>query len=180
MKKLAGAIAIAAIALGVAACNTNDNANTTTNLNTNRAVVVNNNGNSNTAGVANANGNANHRVTREEYEKNKSSYEGQAKSAGSKIGTGAEDLWLWTKTRGELLAADDLRDSTINVDVDNSVVTLKGTVPTAAQKTKAEQVAKAVDGVKSVKDELKVVPNGTANTNTNANNSNTKNTNAKK
>jgi len=180
MKKLAGAIAIAAIALGVAACNTNDNANTTTNLNTNRAVVVNNNGNSNTAGVANANGNANHRVTREEYEKNKSSYESQAKSAGSKIGTGAEDLWLWTKTRGELLAADDLRDSTINVDVDNSVVTIKGTVPTAAQKTKAEQVAKAVADVKSVKNELKVVPNGTANNNANANNSNAKNTNTKK
>ena len=32
------------------------------------------------------------------------------KSAGGKIGTGLEDGWLWTKTRYDLLAADDLRE----------------------------------------------------------------------
>jgi hyperosmotically inducible protein len=51
-----------------------------------------------------------------------------------------------------------LRDSTINVDVDKDVVTLTGTVATPAQKTKAEQVAKSVEGVKSVKNLLKVAP----------------------
>ena len=60
------------------------------------------------------------------------------------------------KTRFDLAAADDLRDSTINVDVDNGVVTLTGTVASAAQKTRAEAVAKAVEGVKSVKNQLKV------------------------
>ena len=54
------------------------------------------------------------------------------------------------------MTADDLRDSTINVDVVNDVVTLKGTVETAAQKTKAEQVTKGIEGVKSVKNELTV------------------------
>jgi len=68
-------------------------------------------------------------------------------------------MWLWVKTRASLLSTNDLRDSTINVDVVNDVVTLKGTVASAAQKTKAEEVAKAIDGVKSVKNELKVAPN---------------------
>ena len=60
------------------------------------------------------------------------------------------------KTRFDLAAADDLRDSTINVDVDNDVVTLTGTVASAAQKTRAEAVAKAVEGVKTVRNQLKV------------------------
>jgi hyperosmotically inducible protein len=96
-------------------------------------------------------------MTREEYEKNKSQYESEKGS--STIGQGADDMWLWVKTRAELLGTSDLRESTINVDVVNSVVTLKGTVADAAQKTKAEQVAKAIDGVKSVKNELKVQAN---------------------
>jgi hypothetical protein len=51
------------------------------------------------------------------------------------------------------------------------VITLKGTVATAAQKTKAEQVAKDIDGVKSVKNELKVAPNDSV-TNTSSGNTN--------
>ena len=50
------------------------------------------------------------------------------------------------------------------------MVTLKGTVDDAAQKTKAEQVAKGIDGVKSVKNELKVAPNDSmTNTSSNSN-----------
>ena len=45
----------------------------------------------------------------------------------------------------------------INVDTDNNgVVTLKGKVETADQKKRAEQVAKKVSGVKSVKNQLTV------------------------
>ena len=69
------------------------------------------------------------------------------------------------KTRFDLAATDDLRDSTINVDVDNAVVTLTGTVASAAQKTRAETVAKGIDGVTSVKNQLKVQA---ANANANA------------
>ena len=88
-------------------------------------------------------------VVEVDYEKEKGS---------STIGSGANDMWLWVKTRASLLGTSDLRESTINVDVVNDVVTLKGTVATAAQKAKAEQVAKDIDGVKSVKNELKVAP----------------------
>src|ERR1041385_5199423 len=127
----------------------NENANR--NANTNANVAVNRN--------ENANANTSRHLTREEYEKNKQSYSEQAKGLGSKIGTGLDDGWLWTKTRFDLAGVDDLRDSTINVDVENAVVTLSGTVATGEQKAKAVATAKAVDGVKNVKDMLKVVPN---------------------
>ncbi len=71
---------------------------------------------------------------------------------GRKIGTGLDDGWLWTKTRFDLAAADDLKDSTINVDVESGVVTLSGSVDNAAQKAKAVAVAKSVEGVKGVKE----------------------------
>jgi hypothetical protein len=135
--------------------------------NDNRVVNANANANSNTPIIAsssplpnnNANDNTNTRraPTREEYERDKDRYNREAKQSGRKVGTGLNDGWLWVKTRFDLAAVDDLRDSTINVDVDNEVVTLTGTVASAAQKAKAEQTAKAVEGVKGVKDMLKVV-----------------------
>jgi hyperosmotically inducible protein len=161
--KLAALVAAAALAALAAGCSdTTGNANVVGNANgaSNQAVVVNNNGNANTVGVNTTNSNTKKAPTREEYDKNKATYSEEAKKSGSTIGQGAEDGWLWTKTKYELAATDDLRDSTINVDVNNAVVTLRGTVATAAQKSKAEQVAKSIDGVKSVKNELKVSANG--------------------
>ena len=49
-----------------------------------------------------------------------------------------------------------LNDSDIDVDVSKGVVTLKGTVKSAAARTKAVSIAKATDGVKSVKNLLTV------------------------
>ena len=145
-------ITIASIAVAFSACggaeNTNVRVNTNSNSNVNRAPLP-----SPTPTLDRTNSN----ISREDYEKNRSEYE---KDRGSStIGTGANDSWLWFKTRAALLTTSDLRESTINVDVVNDVVTLKGTVGTAAEKTKAEQVAKGIDGVKSVKNELQVKPN---------------------
>lgn len=157
-----------------AAVNTNANANVTK-VNSNTAVVVPDNTNkvvtttNTTTTTTNTNWNAN--ITKEEYEKDKASYANRAKNEGATIGQGAEDAWLWTKTRAALATTDDLRESTINVDVDNAVVTLKGTVANAAQKTKAETVAKGIKDVKSVKNELKVSAGDSM---TNTSNTNTK------
>ncbi|HBB88062.1 MAG TPA: hypothetical protein DC047_10640 [Blastocatellia bacterium] len=136
-------------------CNqtTNDNANIRANANTNTVANVNTNVNTNT----------NRALTRQDYETNKEKYAKEAKGAGRTIGTGLNDGWLWTKTRFDLAAADDLRDSTINVDVSNGVVTLSGSVASAAQKAKAEAVAKSVDGVTGVKNMLTVAANTTNN-----------------
>jgi hyperosmotically inducible periplasmic protein len=169
--KLTGVFLLAALALALTACgetansNTNANANANTNANTANA---NTNPTTNRE-TANANTNDNRRApTREEYEREKERYQREAKESGRTIGTGLNDGWLWVKTRFELAAADDLRDSTINVDVDKEVVTLTGTVATQAQRAKAEQVAKSIEGVKSVKNMLKVAPS-TTNANANAN-----------
>ena len=156
MKKLVALVAglvLTALAIG---CDSTTTTTTSNNSNGNTAVVNTNTANRNTSNANTANSNRAGAPTREEYEKNKETYVKQAKDLGSKIGTGAEDLWLWTKTRAALAAADDLRDTTINVDVDNGVVTLKGTVATQDQVKRADAVAKGVEGVKSVRNELKV------------------------
>lgn len=150
-------ITIGLSALALAGCeSTTPNTNVNTrNLNSNQAVVV--NSNTNAAMPNNANRRDNSNVSKEEYEKNKADYEKE--KGKSTIGSGANDSWLWFKTRAALLTTSDLRESTINVDVVNEVVTLKGSVASAAEKTKAEQVAKGIEGVKSVKNELTVAKN---------------------
>ncbi len=52
----------------------------------------------------------------------------------------------------------EIRDSTINVDVENAVVTIRETVPSRKQKEIALKVAKGTDGVAAVKDMLKIMP----------------------
>ena len=160
-RRITGFIALAALAVLLPACDNTANQNATVNRNANAVATA------TATPTPVANTNSNRPPTRAEYEANKERYNREAKESGRKVGTGANDTWLWIKTRFDLAAADDLRDSTINVDVDNDVVTLSGTVASAAQKTRAETVAKAVEGVKSVRNQLKVQA-GNANANANA------------
>jgi hypothetical protein len=173
MKKLATLIALTALAAGCSATNTN-----TATGNGNAAVVVNNNANmaANTnanANMANANmANANRRdynanITEADYDRDKDRYGREAKEAGETVGSGLKDGYLWVKTKGSLAAVDDLRDSTINVDVNDGVITLRGTVASAAQKAAAMKAANGIDGKKSVKDELKVSADGAGAANSN-------------
>jgi hypothetical protein len=169
LRRITGLIALAAFAIILPGCNgtanQNGNANGNANLNANVRATP-----SPTATVNANTGTAESRraPTREEYERDKERYNREAKESGRTVGTGLNDGWLWVKTRFDLAAADDLRDSTINVDVDNAVVTLTGTVASAAQKARAEQVVKAAEGVKSVRNQLKVQA-GNANANANGN-----------
>src|SRR5947208_10911526 len=139
-------ITVLSLALFVASCNQNENGNATANANLN--ANANTRANSNTPVIASStpeptNANDNRRgATREEYERDKDRYNREAKESGRTVGSGLNDGWLWVKTRFDLAAADDLRDSTINVDVSNDVVTLTGTVASQAQVAKADQVAK--------------------------------------
>lgn len=146
-------LALATSAFAVGACDTTATVNTNTNAR---------NANSNTAIVVNATAtpvprSANSNVSREDYDKNRAEYE---KDRGSStIGQGANDSWLWFKTKTALATTDDLRDSTINVDVVNDKITLKGTVATAAQKAQAETVAKGIEGQTGVTNQLTVRAN---------------------
>ena len=167
-RRITGLIVLAALSIILPACNgTANNQNTAANANANR--------NANLAAsptpTVNANTGATGRApTREDYERDKARYQREAKESGRTVGTGLNDGWLWVKARFDLAAADDLRDSTINVDVDQAVVTLSGTVASAAQRARAEAVAKQIEGVKSVRNQLKVqAANANANANANRN-----------
>lgn len=162
-RRITGLIVLAALSVILPACDTADNRNANANANLNANLAA------SPTPTVNANTDATGRApTREEYERDRERYQREARESGRTIGTGANDGWLWVKTRFELATADDLRDSTINVDVDNAVVTLTGTVASAAQKTRAETVAKAVEGVTSVRNQLRVAADN-ANANQNAN-----------
>lgn len=172
-KKVAIALTGLSLAVFAAGCettetNTNTTRTTTTTTtreaNNNTAVVVNNNSTTSETTTTKK------EMTRADFDKEKDRYADEAKKAGRKVGTGANDLWLWTKTRAALATTDDLRDSTVDVDVDAEVVTLTGTVATADQKTKAEAAAKGIEGVKRVVNNLKVAPKDSmTNMNGNAN-----------
>lgn len=80
----------------------------------------------------------------------------KAKRSGESIGDNLEDAWIHTKIVAKLIGDSDTPQRKINVDVNNQVVTLRGTVDTKEQKQEAERIAKNTDGVKSVNNLLKV------------------------
>ncbi len=70
----------------------------------------------------------------------------------------ANDTWIGTKAKIALLTADDVSGTAIDVDVKEGMITLSGKVHTAAEKARAEQVARGIDGATGVKNNLQVVP----------------------
>ena len=79
-------------------------------------------------------------------------------SAAKKTGRAIDDGWIKSKIYAQYMADWNtvLNDSDIDIDVSNNMVTLNGTVKSAEARTKAVSIAKGTDGVKSVKDNLKV------------------------
>jgi hyperosmotically inducible protein len=71
-------------------------------------------------------------------------------------GEAVTDGWITTKVKSSFVGEDALEDSDIDVDTKNGVVTLKGTVASEAGRARAVAVAKKIEGVKQVKDELKI------------------------
>jgi osmotically-inducible protein OsmY len=74
----------------------------------------------------------------------------------SRTGETINDAWITTKVKWFFIGADALKDSDINVDTKDHVVTLKGTVKTEAGRAKALALAKDTDGVKRVVDQLTI------------------------
>lgn len=66
------------------------------------------------------------------------------------------DAGITAKVKSKFLGDTGVSGLKIDVDTKNGVVTLTGTVPTAAEKRRAMELAKGTDGVKSVVDRLKV------------------------
>lgn len=73
-----------------------------------------------------------------------------------KVGDKASDASVTTLVKSRLSGEKILNDSSIDVDTDGHVVTLKGTVPSTAAKAKAVEIARNTDGVTRVIDHLNV------------------------
>jgi osmotically-inducible protein OsmY len=82
----------------------------------------------------------------------------RARTGLSKAGETINDGWITTKVKWFFVGEDALDGSDINVDTSNHVVTLKGTVTSEAGRARAKALAQQTEGVKDVKDELRIAP----------------------
>ena len=131
--------------IAVGACNeANTNANTNSNANTSTIGTR-------TAPTATAT--ATPRYTEEQAREERE----KAKANKETVGQSLEDAWIHTKVVAKLISDSQTPERKINVDVVDGAVTLRGQVDKAEGKAEAERLAKDTDGVKSVKNELKVV-----------------------
>jgi osmotically-inducible protein OsmY len=72
------------------------------------------------------------------------------------VACGVDDAAVTAGVKAALVADSGLATTTISVDTQKGVVTLSGTVGSDALKSKAEEIAKGVKGVKSVVNNLTV------------------------
>lgn len=80
----------------------------------------------------------------------------KTKSAVSKTGEVITDTWITTKVKSSFVDEDLLKGSDISVSTTNHVVTLKGTVASAAGKARAVEITRGIDGVTKVVDTVKI------------------------
>ena len=82
----------------------------------------------------------------------------KTREATGTTGKAISDGWIKSKIAAQYVTEDSLDNSDIDVDVSKGAVALKGAVRTAAAKDRATAIAKGTDGVKSVKNDLKIDP----------------------
>lgn len=70
-----------------------------------------------------------------------------------------DDAALTAKVKAQMIADGRISPTRVNVDTTGAVVTLKGIVPTQAEKAAAEEIARKVEGVKSVTSQITIDPN---------------------
>src|SRR5262249_57941313 len=76
------------------------------------------------------------------------------------LGCSQTDSGVTTSVKTQLMADELVKARSINVDTRNHVVTLTGTVQSAAEEAKALQIARSTRGVTDVVDNLVIAPSG--------------------
>ena len=76
----------------------------------------------------------------------------EPQSSGAYMG----DSWVTTKVKTAILNEPSLKVLQINVETYEGVVQLSGFVDNAASRTKAAEIARSVQGVKTVKNDLEL------------------------
>lgn len=82
----------------------------------------------------------------------------KTKEGVSKVSSELSDAFILTKVKSQFVGEDVLKGSDINVDCDQRIVRLRGTVPTAAARARAMEIARRTDGVQRVIDDLTIAP----------------------
>ena len=81
----------------------------------------------------------------------------KAKTMTQEAKTGMSDSWLTSKAKIALFSDDRVKGRQVHVETKGGVVYLRGKVDTADAKAAATDVAKGIEGVKDVKNELQIV-----------------------
>jgi osmotically-inducible protein OsmY len=80
------------------------------------------------------------------------------KEATGTTGKAITDGWIKSKIAAQFVTEASLDNSDIDIDISKGAVTLNGAVRTMAAKDRAAAIVKATDGVKGVRNNLKVDP----------------------
>jgi osmotically-inducible protein OsmY len=80
----------------------------------------------------------------------------KTKDGVSKTGEVMTDGWITSRVSARFVNEDTLKGSDINVDTNDHIVTLKGTVVTSAGRARAGVVARQTEGVRRVVNNLTV------------------------
>jgi hyperosmotically inducible periplasmic protein len=81
----------------------------------------------------------------------------KTKSTTQEAKSAVSDSWLTAKTKIALFGDDRVKGSQIKVETTHGVVALQGKVDSPEAKGAATEIARGIDGVKEVKNELQVV-----------------------
>ena len=82
----------------------------------------------------------------------------KTKEGLSKTGEVITDTWITGRVKSKFVGEDLLKGSDISVETTDHVVTLKGTVTSAAGRARAVKEAKEVEGVRRVVNRLTIGP----------------------
>src|SRR5262245_18302777 len=80
------------------------------------------------------------------------------KETAEKASTATMDSWITAKTKIAIYADERCSGNAINVDTRDGLVVLRGKETSAEEKKAAEDVARRIEGVTQVKNNLEVVP----------------------
>ena len=100
---------------------------------------------------------ANAQTMKEKAESKMEQAKDSAKSATQGAKTMVGDSWITSKTKIALFADERVKGTQVSVDTQKGVVHLRGKVDSEEAKTAAADVAKNIEGVQSVKNDLQVV-----------------------
>ena len=81
----------------------------------------------------------------------------KTKSTTEEAKTAIDDSWITSKTKIALFSDERVKGTQVSVDTKNGVVHLRGKVDSQEAKSAAAEIAKGIDGAKSVKNDLQVV-----------------------